>query len=1220
MDTRDFDSLATHDLSGDATCIRNQIPSYDAFIDGIGVLIESQFNQNNTLTGLDNKRKKNSKSKNILVKSVNYGFEFSNIKVSPVTYKDKNNACKPNYPEYCKKNKKTYALLLTGSIKFFQSAIRADGTKTEEETETYKNVSFGFVPCMVGSQYCHISKLGPDQRKAIKEAPYDKGGYFIIDGLEKNILSTKNVNKNMPQYYVKNRKGIAVESSIMSQHGDNYEASYYFKIHLMQNDALIFVISLKRNLTLYFPYFVLYYIFNIYSDKQIFDTIMPKYNSKDDRDNEMCSLINKSMMFKYGKQKKGLYKENYFHLYYDENGDQIKDPTELLINLSKIIDILDTSYITQRYNADKANNEDKKFIIKKLYKIFDTMVFPHIGIDENSRVKKLKYLGSLIYKTYSVKMGDTQSDRNSFSNMYIATTGQVLATSFKTIFNLTIVTNIIKELVKQYENGLYPLKMVEIAKTTIKTSQLTDGLCKAIKAGKKDKININKNPTTNRVFSVSNDLYNPITILHAKRCITSASNIGGKSNDAIILSRTPHPTYMGCTCMLFSVEGERAGQTLAIAGLTNFTSTIYSDSLKEQIMKNEDPQFKIESYDRIYSDEGKTYSQVILNGDPIGSHYNTLLLYRHLIEQRRHGIIDRNCSINYKPLNDGELNISTQKGRIIRPFIIVYNNFDEFMKGDSSSSKNIKFDQWITFEKKHSEMLKRKEIDLNYLIENRIIEYISPIEYTGIFVADSLETLVANRHDPRFRYTHVDIPLANFSISILTAVFANHAAANRTVYQGNQRRQTLAIPAFNYGDSFPKKLYLAHNLYHPLVDTVVDKILKSGGASVITAIMSYGANQEDSIAINESLSERNKYSINYIVTHSAELEARQSFRNPEIGKTQNIRGKSYSHMVRGTPIIGSVIRHGYPIIGIVEIDAKDSNIERDRSLIYKKYVPVVVDDVMEYQNGKGYRIMSVKVHNIRSLESGDKMSATTGGKAIISKIEYNEKMPISENGLCPDIIVNPHAFPSRYLPNQFMVAVLSKYCAAMGYKGDGTIFSNFDNVKLEKKMAEIGIDISGEERFYNNTTGEFITSKIAIFPTLYQRLHKMIDDSSTVVQKPIVDIRTQQRQKGINNDGATRIGEMEKETAIAAGAINSLRQKFFKDSDGKVVYICNTCYQFAVVNRKRNIYNCRTCNNTTFSEMKSCFGTFNFLSYLRIIGIGTEVRPSIPEFPVNDID
>ena len=829
----------------------------------------------------------------------------------------------------------------------------------------------------------------------------------------------------------------------------------------------------------------------------------------------------------------------------------------------------------------------------------------------------------MINKIFSIKIGDPQTDRNSLSNIYINTTGPVLAVSFKTIFNLTVATNLIKTFNKAYKSNGYPIAMDKLTQATIRSDQLFEGLCKAIKAGKKNTIQINRNPTSNRVFSNSKDFYNSVAIMHSKRCVTPSSKIGGKTNDAVIQSRTPHPTFCGVLCPLFSVEGKRAGQVSALTIKSQVSDVIYSDKIKELLLSLKD-EYKIENSDRIYSDSGKLYSQVILNGRPIGSHFNTLILYKKLLELRRQGEIDRKASIIYEALNDGELNISTQKGRMLRPLIIVYNNFDKFLEGKEP------FKQWINYTEEHAELIKQKKINTYDLLSKNIIDYISPIEYRNILVADSYTTFINNKDNPLIRYTHLDVPLSNFCISILNSTFGNKADLNRTVYLGNQNRQTLAIPSFNYGKIFPKKTFISHNYYTPLVETVIDKAFYSGGANLIVGIMCYGDNQEDSIIANENLTLRNKLSVNYVVNYSAELESNQSFNNPIIGETKGIRGSGiYSHMIKGIPKKGSIIHKGMAIIGIIENEtgSKSDNKKetRDRSIIYKKSQPIIVDDVILCQNGKGYQMLQVRVHNLRELEAGDKMSARSGGKAIISKVEYNERMPTSDTGICPDIIVNPHAFPSRYIPNQFIESIINLLCATYGIKSEGTMLTDIDEGNLEKLFEKLGIDYSGSHTFYNNINGQEFKCRIAAFPTMYQRLHKMIKDNNNVVDKPNIDIRTQQKQGGINDGGSNRMGEMEKETAIAIGAINSLYHKFFKNCDGRTFYVCNTCYHVAIVSRANpntkvnRSFTCKECSNTTFSKLNTAYGTFNFIQYLKIIGVGTRIKPAIPEFVSEDI-
>ena len=261
--------------------------------------------------------------------------------------------------------------------------------------------------------------------------------------------------------------------------------------------------------------------------------------------------------------------------------------------------------------------------------------------------------------------------------------------------------------------------------------------------------------------------------------------------------------------------------------------------------------------------------------------------------------------------------------------------------------------------------------------------------------------------------------------------------------------------------------------------------------------------------------------------------------------------------------------------------------------------------------------MTVGCKLIRKVAPGDKFAARSGGKAIISDLFPVEKIPVSNIGTLPDAILNPHAFPSRMIPNQIIEAMYAKIAIESNTKIDMTTFNGEIEFGKIKELNEKYNLNYGLEHFYNDVTGEKITNMLYIGPTFYKRLSKMIEDQSSAVDNPRINPRTQQITKGINDDGGSRLGEMEKDTWFTIGAIDAVEYKMFKNSDRKKVYICNTCKKFALVNKNTCKYLCNYCekmgNPYIISELNSCHNTFQFTNYLAIVGIGVKFNVNATE-------
>lgn len=1190
-----YTPISVENLKDERKLLMTQIEGYNQFSTSLQSVIPSQFEQQKTI-----------EVNKAGIKYFHYGFRFSNVVFTKVKRIDANGQSTPITPNFCKTAKETYSINIDCTISGYQYFTNIDDTVTPEETFTIENGVLGAIPCPVGSKFCTIAPMDSISRIQIEEDPSDLGGYYIINGSEKALVATKSVIKNAPQFHRLNKDGIAIKCDITSQYGDGFDTSHYMIIQLMTDNSIIIRIDINHKVALFLPFQVIYKLFNFDSDEEIFNTILPNYDPNNNRHKKIATSLRKAFNIDFSDNRKDIVTKNRFKSYFNDKGRIEENPVELTLKVADVINAISTGTTFVKYNTNRNNIASQQGTVNKILDTLDRIIFPHIGTDVGSRANKMKYLGSLIYRAYGVKLGDNPSDRNSLANQVIATTQLSLIMSFKTVFNLTIVTKIIREIQKNISSTDNPRNIVikNLINSNLKNDDLLKNFCKVIKAGNNPKIKINKQSTNNRLITTLLERNNRTATLSTLRSMQTTKSIGGKTNDAVINSRTPHPTQSGIICPIKSVEGGNAGIQSDLAISVEVTDIIFADEIKQLIMNDKN----------VAPIEQEGGSRVILNGAPICKHANTKAFANQLRELRREGVIHRHTSIIYHALDNGDLEICTQKGRAIRPLVIVYNNFDEHIR----DFKNVKFRQWVKYTEAHHDLLVKNKINLESLIRDKIVEMISPIEYKNIYVADSIERFAALEDNPCHRFTHVDLPLSNFGISVLACPHINHSATVRTAYEGNQRRQTLGIPILNWYATFYNKLSIAFNSYKPITETLINKYIRTDGGPIIMLIQAAGNNQEDSLIVNETFAEYGRFSINYQVSYIATLEANQYFGTP-LANTKNQKSNNYSHLIDGMPARGTVIYNKMPIIGIVERDNKDNSVTYDRSMIYKKNTPVIVDDISKPFNVNGYKSIAVRTHSVRPVQAGDKFSSRSGGKAIISGIENTERIPTSASGICPDAIINNHAFPSRMILNQMFEGEESKFGAYFGVNIDTSVFVKPNIDAITEKMNKLGIS-TGNEVFYDDITGERITNKLFVATMFYQRLSKMINDQSSAVDKPTIDVRTQQTIRGINNSGGTKFGEMEKDCWFCIGSMDAIESKMFKDCDGRMLYVCNRCKNVAAVNEDCMIYRCNNCINnkssTTFSEIPSSYATFGLINTLQILGIGAKFYVEPPSFVV----
>jgi hypothetical protein len=265
----------------------------------------------------------------------------------------------------------------------------------------------------------------------------------------------------------------------------------------------------------------------------------------------------------------------------------------------------------------------------------------------------------------------------------------------------------------------------------------------------------------------------------------------------------------------------------------------------------------------------------------------------------------------------------------------------------------------------------------------------------------------------------------------------------------------------------------------------------------------------------------------------------------------------------------------------------------------------------EHYEGKVYclecpsHVFYVK-YNGKCMWTGN--SSRHGQKGTVGMIYTQEDMPYTKDGLVPDMIINPHAIPSRMTIAQLMECLMSKAACLHNSLGNGSPFQNISVEDIADALEQTGMERYGNELMYNPRTGEQISTPIFIGPTYYQRLKHMVKDKihSRSSCGPVVLI-TRQPAEGRARDGGLRLGEMEVECNWAHGISSFLKERIMECSDNYRVFICKKCKMMANVNPERNIYICKGCKNTTqFAEVRIPYASKLLLQEVQTMSIGTK--------------
>ena len=238
-------------------------------------------------------------------------------------------------------------------------------------------------------------------------------------------------------------------------------------------------------------------------------------------------------------------------------------------------------------------------------------------------------------------------------------------------------------------------------------------------------------------------------------------------------------------------------------------------------------------------------------------------------------------------------------------------------------------------------------------------------------------------------------------------------------------------------------------------------------------------------------------------------------------------------------------------------------------------------------NSEGYKFCKVRVRKNRKPEIGDKLASRSAQKGTIGMVYRHQDMPFTKDGIVPDIIMNPHAIPSRMTMAQLMECIMGKAACHIGSTGDSSPYNDCSVESIAKVLELSGMERYGNEIMYNGRTGEQIQTEIFIGPTYYQRLKHMVQDKlhSRGSNGPIVML-TRQPSEGRARNGGLRLGEMERDCVLSHGCSSFLKERMLDSSDNYRVFICKSCGIVANVNPDKNIYKCSNCKNADIVQTR----------------------------------
>ena len=1031
--------------------------------------------------------------------------------------------------------------------------------ESEKSKKIFEKIYLCAVPIMLHSKICVLHNQTFDTLRNMGECPFEQGGYFVVDGMEKVVVSHERKAENKIYVQSSNDEQISYTVNIKSvpQGKFKYPKTTEVSVKRKTNEFKVRLPGLRERI----PLFMIFRALGFESDKEILELILGDLNDE----------VNKEII--------------------DELIPSIYDGNKLYDAISCI------KYMSQFTRGNS---------ISEVINTLNTELLPHIG---NSYISKGFFLGHMVKKLiYNKKNLIENTDRDSFVYKRVDLSGFLLAGLFRdTFLQWRRRAKIEIDSEYRFNNSAYINDIDNIINDSnikqIFKSPKYDFEGEFLRAFKIGTI-INK---SGLIQSLSRRNFSDI-ISHTRRINTP----NGKDTKILMGQRKLHSTQFGIICPIESPDGGNVGIKKHMTVMTRITFGCDTKPIEKCVR-----QLGI-----IYLDELLPYEcvdgKVFLNGNMLGIHKDIGRLIYIMKLLRRNNLINIFTSLNWDR-RFNELYISTDGGRCCRPLPVVKDN-KLLLNNDIISKLKVNLYNWENlisgFDNKKSRLdYYNCDYDCRENINNLIsslektqgvLEYIDTDELTNCLIASSQENLgkFSNKN-----YTHCELhPSMMFGHLGFITPFSNNNQYPRNVFSAGQGKQGVGVYCSNFRNRMDGGVHVLNYPQKPLCNTRMTKYIMNGdlpcGNNIVVAIGSFsGYNQEDSVIINKNSIDKGMFLTTYYKVYEAtefrdKKKTSTTFYSPfEDNEITPKKEYNYSKIDE----YGVVKENVYVKQKDVLVSQFSENAEgiSDTSLAVKKDGGGLVDKVYVFPtNSDNHRMAKIRLCKTRIPETGDKFGSRHGQKGTIGIVMEGENMPYTKEGIVPDMIVNPHAFPSRMTIGQFLEVLGSKVSVDLGFIFDGTAFQdqNLDELGeiLEKKC---GYDRTGNEVLYSGRTGEQLKSDFFIGPTFYLRLKQMVQDKINSRARGPMTMRERQPPSGRAAEGGLRIGEMERDAIISHGLSQFLKESVMERSDGQENYlnISNHTGEIAAFNEKRNIYLSPSCDGPIEFE-KNKYGDFELIN------------------------
>jgi len=1074
----------------------------------------------------------------------------------------------------------------------YTAPIYLDFTVIENGIEREpERVHIGNLPVMGKSKKCALHRENLEIDGELTEAeyrlkliemgedPFDPGGYFIIGGTERALISLEDLAPNRVLVEYNERYGRKVPVAKVFSQREGYRALTLVE---MKKDGMLIVTVPTASGQI--PLIILMKALGLEKDEEIYNAIVSVP--------EMANIVYANIEEVQNKK------------LYPPNGIFTRDDA--------------VNYLEKKF----ATGQAKEYRTKKVEAILDRSLLPHLGDTREDRIKKAVFLGRVARSVLELHLGKRrEDDKDHYANKRLKLAGDLMEDLFRVAF-----ANLVKDLKYQLERSYARRKEIKIS-SAIRPDLLSQRLLHALATGNWVGGRAGVSQLLDRTSNMS-------ALSHLRR-VTSPLTRSQPHFEA----RDLHPTQWGRLCPNETPEGQNCGLVKNCALVIDVSEGFPEDEVKLLLADLGTRQVKGQT----------TSTRVYVNGDLVGLHEDPFRLITEIRERRRSGLLSAEVNVHYDE-NMSEVVINCDEGRIRRPMLVVK-------------------DGRLVLTRKHLEDLKIGKWRFSDLVRNGIVEWIDAEEEEDAYIAlypyevpprckeckepisrndaewmnpgatTDVVDLLCKKCGKTFtvkssvtkEHTHCEVdPLVILGVASGLVPYPEHNSSPRVTMGAGMAKQSLGLAASNYRTRPDTRSHLLHCPQKPIVQTESMKFLsfneRPAGQNFVVAVMSYhGYNMEDAIVMNRSSIDRGLGRSSFMRTYRAEERRYPGGQEDHFEiPSPDVRGAradlSYANLTPDDGLISPEVQMtgGEVLIGKTspprcleeETDFLTPQKRRETSVTVRHGESGWVDSVMLTESENGSKLAKVKVRDLRTPELGDKFASRHGQKGVIGLIAPQEDLPFTAEGIVPDLIINPHAIPSRMTVAHVLETIGGKVGALEGRFVDGTPFSGEREDALRTALEAGGFKSNGKEILYDGQTGQMIPAEIFIGVIYYQKLHHMVSGKLHVRSRGPVQILTRQPTEGRSRQGGLRFGEMERDCLIGHGAAMVIKDRLLDESDGTIQYVCGNveCGHFAIKDRK-GMLRCPVCdNNSNIYPIQTSYAFKLLLDEMLSLGVAMRLQ------------